>query len=508
MKKIFFLVYLNMLAYLVSIGQSSNFSIEKLDSFISKTMDEWHLPGLAVGIVKKDSIVFIKGYGYRDLENHLPVTPNTVFPVASCSKTFTSALIGMAEKENKIQIDKPVHNYLPEFELYSKEATNIVTARDLLSHRSGSAGHDWAWSFNTDFAKDVYLKRIKYMETFAAPGTRFQYSNFMFFVLSALAEKVHNKQWVELLNEKIFQPAEMTNSFGTYASRKGYTDTAIAYEFKKNFHALPTSQIDDLLGGGSINSTVIDMSRWLQLWINGGLYMGKQIIPAEYINKSLESQIVSWGRINPVYPDEQFENMGLSWFLSSYRGHYRAHHTGNIDGFSSSLSFFPFDSVGIVVLANQNMSPLIRLLPDFISDMIFGFSPRDKHTSLLAIMKKRKAGQDVMINRDTIKIQPGFPIEKYAGNFYNHGYGPLKIQADKKILKLTYYNLKLALVPKQGHRFASHYWEDEGIFSKGIGDIEFRFDDNGNFISLEIPFETAVKNIVFLKQEANKHQYK
>lgn len=463
-------------------------------------MNDWHLPGLAVGVIKKDSVVFLKGFGYRDVERKLPVTLNTVFPTASCSKTFTSALIGIAENESKLKADKPVHEYLPEFELYTKEATNSVTAEDLLSHRSGSAGHDWAWSFNTNFPEDVYLKRIKHMETFAAPGTKFQYSSFMFFVLSALSERVYNKQWDELLSEKIFQPAAMKNSFGTYNNRKDYTDIAIAYEVITSFQPKRTSQMDDLLGGGSINSTITDMSRWLQVWVNGGVYMEKQIIPAEYINRSLESQIVSWAGVNPLYPDEQFENMGLSWFLSSYRGHYRAHHTGNLDGFSSSLTFFPFDSLGIVLLANQNMSPLIRLLPDFISDLVFGLSPRDKHSGLLAVMNKRKAKQDIMINADTVTTKPAYAMVEYTGSFFNPGYGPLKIETDNKILKLTYYDLKLALIPSQGHRFASHYWREEGIATNGIGDIEFIFDDKGNFRSLKIPFEPAVKDIIFLKQ--------
>ena len=111
-----------------SIGQLSGFQINKLDSFISKAMNDWHLMGLAIGIVKKDSVILAKGYGYRDYLNKLPVTENTVFPIASCSKTFTTALLGIAEKEGKIKLNKPVHQFFPEFKLYTDQLTKQVTA--------------------------------------------------------------------------------------------------------------------------------------------------------------------------------------------------------------------------------------------------------------------------------------------------------------------------------------------------------------------------------------------
>ena len=192
---------------------------EKLDSFITKAMNDWHLMGLAISIVKKDSVLLAKGYGYRDYMNKLSVNENTVFPIASCSKTFTAALMGIAEKDGKIQLNKPVHQYFPEFQLYTDQLTTQVTAEDMLSHSTGSAGHDWAWTFNTNFPKEVYLKRIKYQEPFAPLRTQFQYSNFMFFALSVLSGKLYNTTWNDLASKKIFQPLEMNNTYSNYTSR-------------------------------------------------------------------------------------------------------------------------------------------------------------------------------------------------------------------------------------------------------------------------------------------------
>ena len=485
-----------------SFSQLSHFQTEKLDSFVAKAMSDWHLMGLAIAIVKKDSVILAKGYGYRDFFNKLPVTENTSFPIASVSKTFTTALIGIAEKDGKLQLNKPVHQYFPEFQLYTDQLTNTVTAEDMLCHRTGVAAHDWAWTFNTNFTQDVYLKRLKYLEPFAPLRTEFQYSNFMFFALSALAGKLYNTTWNALVSEKLFQPLEMKNTFSSYVSRKDYSNVALKYEYKDSFKLEPTEQMDDLLGAGSINSTATDLACWLQVWINGGAYKGKQVIPSDFVKKATESHFIADGSIDPRFPDEYFYNIGLCWFLSSYRGHYEAQHTGNIDGFSSSITFFPLDSLGIVVLANQNSSALIHLVPDFVADLAFNLPVRDKNSAFVERRKKYDSSQQKLarINIDTITSKPLFSLEKYTGKFQNPGYGPAKIEVYKKALLLTYYDLKLVLVPKEGHRFSSHYQEEEIASADGVGDVVFRFDKQGKLESFQIPFEPTVKDIVFKKE--------
>ena len=501
--KRYYLVLTGMIIAGCSFCQPKNFPVEKLDSFIAKAMNDWHLMGLAVGIVKKDSVILTKGYGYRDFANKLPVTENTNFPIASCSKAFTSALIGIAEKDGKIQLNKPAHNYFPEFQLYTDQITRQVTVEDMLSHRTGSAGHDWAWTFNTNFPEDIYLKRIKNQEPFAAPKTQFQYSNFMFFVLSALSGKLYKTKWNDLVSEKLFQPLEMNNTYSSYVSRKKhYTNAALKYVYDDSFMLKPTNQMDDLLGAGSINSTASDLTHWLQMWINGGVYKNKQILSPDFIKRSLESHFMVSGGLNKKYPDEHFNNIGLCWFLSSYRGHYKVHHGGNIDGFSSSVSFFPYDSLGIIVLTNQNSSALINLVPDFIADLALDLPVRDKNSAFVAMWKKRDSLQPkpAAINIDTVSTRSLFLNQQYAGHFENPGYGEIKIEPYKKALLLTYYELKLVLIPKEGHRFSSHYLEEEGVLPDGVGDVVFKFDNKGSLQSFQIPFEPAVKDIVFQKK--------
>ena len=475
--------------------------LQKLDSFISKTMDDWHVMGVSVAVVKKNEVIFSKGYGYRDQANKKPVTENTIFPIASCSKTFASALMGMGLEEKKIELNKPVHNYLPGFNLYTDELTQKATIRNLLTHSTGLPGHDWAWTFNTDYPSDVYLQRIRNLEPSYALGTKFQYSNFSYFALGLLAEKIYNKKWVELVDEKLFHPLGMKNTAGSYTSLKDHENLSLTYEYRDSFKLEETKQMDDLLAAGSILSTAGDLARWLQMWINGGVYKDKRILSADYVNQAITPAIVVTDEIDVQSIDEPMTNMGFSWFLSSYRGHYKAQHGGNLAGYSSTITFFPFDSVGIVVLTNQNNSMLTRLIPNFIADIVFNLDVHDKNAVWLARRKKFEAmlKNRPAIDLDTVKQKPQLSFASYCGEFYNPGYGTVTITPYGNGLLLTYENLKLVLISKgKGHDFSSHHTEDKLIYrQRGEGDAIFKTGKNGDVESFSIPFEPAVDAIVF-----------
>ena len=492
------------ICFFESFCQGQSLPLQQLDSFISRVMNDWHTMGVSIAVVKKDSVLFAKGYGYRDFTNRLPVTGNTIFPIASCSKTFASALMGMASDEKKIELNKPVYQYLPQFHLYSDELTKKATIKNLLSHTTGVPGHDWAWTFNTNFPEEVYLQRISHLQPSAPLSTRYQYNSFMFFVLSVLAEKIYNKNWNELVAEKFFRPLEMYNSYGSSAALKKKDELSFTYEYRDSFRLMETKQMDDLLAGGALLSTSTDLSHWLQMWMKGGMYKEHRILSADYVKKAITSEIVVENEISAESVDEPLMNMGLSWFLSSYRGHYKAHHTGNVAGYSSSITFFPYDSLGIVVLTNQNGSPLIRLIPNFIADLLFDLGVHDKNSAMVMRRKQfeERRRQASTINADTITRKPLFPFAKYCGEYSNPGYGSVTIAPYHNGLLLSYYDLKLVLFPKgSGHNFSSHHTEDNSIYPWGEGDVLFNPDKKDGIQSFSIPFEPEVKDILFIRKK-------
>lgn len=314
-----------------------------LDTAFARVLKEWHAAGFAVAVVAKDKVIYAKGFGYRDYENKIPVTSNTLFAIGSCTKAFTSSLLGMLSKDGKVDFDKPVRTYLPDLKFYNDELNDHVTLRDMMCHRTGLPRHDYSWYLFQSRSKDSLVQRIQFMEPSAELREKWQYNNFMFLLQGVATEKITGKSWEDNIREKIFQPLGMTNSDVSLGEWAKSSDAAYGYDVKNDsiIKKMDYYDIAAMSPAGSINSSVNDMSKWVITWINGGKFNGKEILPASYITQAMSSQMV----IGAALPDKEktdiyFSNYGFGWFLASYRGHYRVEHGGNIDGFSASTSFF------------------------------------------------------------------------------------------------------------------------------------------------------------------------
>lgn len=145
MKKVIYL--LNLLAFSLIFSQETKENLKGLDEEINKILNDYKAVGISVVIVKNDKIIYSKGYGYRDYENKLPVTPNTLFGIGSNTKPFTSALIGMASDEKKISIQEKPSKYIPYLTFATDRMNNLVTVEDLLEHRSGLGSVDGTYIF-------------------------------------------------------------------------------------------------------------------------------------------------------------------------------------------------------------------------------------------------------------------------------------------------------------------------------------------------------------------------
>ena len=165
----------------------------RLDTAFQRVLKERKAVGFAVAVVKNNEVIFSKGYGYRDLENKLPVTTNTLFAIGSCTKAFTSALLGIENNNGNIEYDKPARLYLPDLFFYNDELNNQVTIRDMMTHRTGLPRHDYSWYLFRSSSRDSLLRRIKFMEPSAPLRQTWQYNNFMFLVQGMIAEKLTGK---------------------------------------------------------------------------------------------------------------------------------------------------------------------------------------------------------------------------------------------------------------------------------------------------------------------------
>lgn len=482
-----------------------------LEAQLEKVRKDFYAPGFAVAVVNKDGIVWSKGFGYRDVEKKLPATPNTVYAIGSCTKAFTSGLIGLLQKEGKVELDKPARDYLPSLRFYNDAMYDRISLRDMMSHRTGLPRHDFSWYFFSSASTDSLMQRVAYQEPTAGVRDRWQYNNFMFGAQGAIAEKLTGKTWHQAIRENFFTPLGMKNSNTTLEEWMKGTEPAVGYGLRSDsiIKKLDYYNISGMAAAGAINSSVTDMAPWVVSWINGGTYKGKTILPTSYVTSAMSSQaIIGAGLPTKEKPDVMFSNYGFGWFLASYRGHYRVEHGGNIDGFSASTSFFPTDSVGIIVLVNQNGSPVPSVVRNIISDRLLGLKPFDWAADALKTQKQAQAL--AKINRAGAAApkkgtSPSHALADFEGDYKHPGYGSFTVyrRADSLFINAGGHRMWLR------HRHYDVF--DPYTIDKETGEIDtadatspikFQFHTGvgGDIEYLTVPFEAELKPLQFIKQ--------
>ncbi|PWT71087.1 MAG: penicillin-binding protein [Bacteroidetes bacterium] len=493
-------------------------SFAGFDTAFARILKDWHAAGFAVAVVDRNKVIYAKGFGYRNIEERKPVTPNTLFAIGSCTKAFTASILGMLRQEGKVDFDKPVRSFLPELKFYNDEMNNQITLRDMMSHRTGLPRHDYSWYYFSTKSRDSLIQRIRYLEPTAEIRQKWQYNNFMFMALGAVAERLTGRSWEENVRERIFLPLNMNHSVFTIQDMIRSDDAAVGYELFKDSIIKRTDYyyIDDAMSpAGAINSNVNDMSSWLITWINGGRFNGKEIIPAAFVSEALSSQmVVAGGFPTTENKDLYFANYGLGWFLSSYRGHYRVEHGGNIDGFSADASFFPSDSLGIIVLVNQNNSVVPSIVRNMIADKLLELSPKDWNSYLKnSVAKAKSAEKDREKSEFSNKKQntaPSHPLKDYTGLYDNKGYGTIEIALLNDSLFAIFGKHKMWL---------RHYHYDwfqpfendakDGIDTSDKNEpIQFLTGMAGNIESATIVFASGLQPINFIRIPMSKEMSK
>lgn len=169
--------------------------LQGFDAYMEQVLKEWNTPGMGVGIVVGDQLVFAKGYGYRDYEKKLPFTATTLCQIASNSKLFTAVAAGLLVEEGKLTWDKPVRESVPTIQFYHDQLNNNVTLRDMLSHRTGVTRHDLIW-FKSDFSRKQLFERLSYLEPQQPMRATFLYNNLMFAAVGQIIELKSGETWV------------------------------------------------------------------------------------------------------------------------------------------------------------------------------------------------------------------------------------------------------------------------------------------------------------------------
>lgn len=475
-------------------------TLDGFDPFVEQAIKDWEVPGLAIAVVKDGEVLYAKGFGKRDVKKDLPVTSKTIFAIGSCTKAFTTFALGTLVDEGKLDWDKPVRTYLPGFRMHDPVATELITPRDLVTHRSGLPRHDMVW-YNANLSRKEIVARLPYFESSEPFRAKFQYNNIMFMTAGYLLEQLTGQSWEDAVRRRVFEPLGMTSTNFSVKDSQNASDYALPYDERdEEVRAIPFRDISNAGPAGSINSSVEDMARWVAVHTNRGKFNGKTLIGAPVL-ADIHAPHMTTG-IPADRPEIAPAGYALGWFVDAYRGHRRVHHGGNIDGFSAQTFLLPDDGLGIVVLANKDGTGLPDLLVRHASDRLLKLDPIDWYGEGLGKYKKRKAAEKVAkTKKETVRrsgTSPGHSLEEYAGEYTHPGYGTLEIARRDGRLVLSYNGIEAPL--QHWHFEVFNALKDEKDPAFEDMKAQFQTSLKGYVDGVALPFETSVKPIVFSKK--------
>ena len=414
-------------------------------------MRAFEVPGLAVAVVKDGEVVLTRGYGVRRMDESAPVDEHTLFGIASNTKAFTAAALGILVDEGKIAWDDPVTKHVASFQMYDPYVTREMTVRDLLCHRSGlglGAGDLLFWPPST-FSRDEILQRLRFIKPAHGFRSKFAYSNLMFVAAGQVVAAVTGSSWDDFVKQRIFGPLGMQ---ATQTSVKLFHpgDNAATPHSNVEGHlqAIPYTDINNSAPAGAINSNVSDMSRWVMTQLAAGRIpqSGDKRLFSERVSKEMWSAQTPLGVPDPPPGLEalrgNFSAYGLGWGLNEFRGHKVVSHTGGLPGFVSLVMMIPDIQLGIVVLTNQEAGGAFSAIGHRIADRYLGAPDTDWIAAFKNLDEKQRAEAEEKMSKQGAKrnadSKPSLPVVKYAGRYSDPWYGEITIAMERDAMVLRF----------------------------------------------------------------------
>ncbi len=346
----------------------------QIDSVVEKTLKTFDVPGIAVAVVKDGKIIHAKGYGVRSLNTKEKVNENTLFGVASNSKAFTSAALGMLQDEGKLSYDDKVRDYIPEFKMYNPYVTEEFTIRDMLTHRSGlglGAGDLMFWPDSNNFSKKDLIHNLRYLKPVSSFRSKYDYDNLMYILAGEIIQRVSGMTWEEFIDKRILKPFGMTSTAPSFSRLKDKTNVIDPHApVDGKVKVIRRDWNESANSAGGIYSNVVDMSKWIIMQMDNGKYGEglKQQLFSEAVHDDMWTpQTIQPFRGKNAY-NTHFSSYGLGWGLSDVKGYKQATHTGGLAGIVTQVTIIPDIKLGIIVFTNQQSGAAFNSITATIKD--------------------------------------------------------------------------------------------------------------------------------------------
>lgn len=416
-----------------------------MDRYIEQAMKDWAVAGLAVAVVKNDSVVYARGFGLREVGKPARVDANTIFAIGSNTKLFTAVVAGMLVDDGVLRWDEPVTSYLPEFQLSDPWVTREVTLRDLLSHRTGlgqQEGNFMALGTGRD-RRDI-IRRMRYLKPATSFRSRFGYQNLGPLTAGEAAAAAAGQSWDDLVANRILTPLGMTSTSTSVRALTTAINVATPHTSDGDRATpIPWREIDSFGPSGSINSNLSDMTKWLRFLLARGKSDGRQLLKPTTLGEIESPHSIMPFTSDPLRPSMHFQAYGLGVMLHDYRGVKVVSHTGGIDGMLSAVTLVPEEGLGVVVLTNTDRHNMLFIaLERRIVDAWLGAPQRDWSRIML---EQYRAFDRAIVTmeaeadaRRAKATPPTLPRGKYVGRYHSDMYGNVDISLDRDRLVLQF----------------------------------------------------------------------
>jgi CubicO group peptidase (beta-lactamase class C family) len=466
-----------------------------LDTLVAEVMAEWHIPGLALALVRQDATPLLQTFGLRDIESGTRVATTTLFPIGSITKSFTATGLALLVDEGKLAWDVPVREILPEFRLKNPIASEKCTVRDLLTHRTGLPRHDWVHTpGHLDNAG--MLAALRQLEPSKEFRSAHQYNNLMYLVAGMVAERITGQRWDDFTQTRMLDPLGMANTTTSLEDMVAHhADHAAPHIFRDDvLERMPVRPVHTKPSGG-ICASIADMASYLQFHLDpvtgrGGLRLStgaatQLTAPQIYVGRS-------------DFPELGDVHCGFGFEIARYRGERCLAHGGGWSGYTCDLRMLPDRGFGVVVLTNGHWHSGSWIISHAIFDRLLGLDPlpwldrlRTSSAALRAQQPKELAARVATMR---IAAPPSHELADYVGEYSHTAYGIVRIDSTDGALR--WHGLGLDLPISHRHYDLFELGADWSIWFENMT-LQFHTDREGDIASLAIPLEPAVAPIIF-----------
>ncbi|MCA1711815.1 MAG: serine hydrolase [Actinobacteria bacterium] len=480
-------------------------AIERIREHVERERARFAVPGCAVVVVSDGEVLLAEGFGLRNIDEDLPVTAGTLFPIGSSTKTFTAAVCASLVDEGELDLDQPVRELLPGFRLHDPVASELLSVRDCLSHRSGLPRHDLLW-----FAGEGRLSREELIAALAhLPANKpfrqtWQYNNLLYVTVGHLAGRLCGGTYEDAVRQRLLDPLGMKRTNFRVAESENDPDHSRPYVLTEDGRIIevPFAHLDLPGPAGCINSCAEELGPWVLTLLGRGVGTNEQLL-SDAVLEDIRTPAMPLPRGNLTLGPAV--GYGLAAVLEDYRGHRVVHHGGNIDGFSSQVAVIPSAGIGVAVLTNLGATPLRDALPFVVFDELLGLEPEPHGETCFARWDAQREGlaQGKARHAGTAKPLPAVrDLGDYPGRYHHPGYGDVEISITDGTLQAAYGSLRGPLEHRhlEVFDFVVTLSGEEGR----VG-VQFTHDLEAEVDALQVQFEPLLPPLRFPRLPDTEH---